>query len=156
MIGMERRKILASFIKALEESGVFKFDVNNFEDRLKLQKYVYLFSKLFEDLGYEFTLYVRGPYSRELADDYYSLNKEDIKRADPMELPLEYISFIKGKDSYWLEIAATYLSFRLGNPNKSLDDLCNLITEIKPWTKHGDVKNIASEVENFLRRIKHS
>ena len=44
----------------------------SFEDRLRLQKYVYIMERLGLDLGYSFSGYLRGPYSPDLADDYYS------------------------------------------------------------------------------------
>lgn len=36
---------------------------NNFDDRLRLQKYVYLIQRLGLSLGYRFNEYLRGPYS---------------------------------------------------------------------------------------------
>ncbi len=66
---------LARFIKALENAGVYEFRISNFDDRLKLQKIVYI-AKYFDiDLGYSFSEYLRGPYSPELADDYYKLSE---------------------------------------------------------------------------------
>ncbi|WP_221288628.1 hypothetical protein [Stygiolobus caldivivus] len=45
---------------------------NSFEDRLRLQKYVFIMEKLGLNLGYSFSEYLRGPYSPGLAMDYYS------------------------------------------------------------------------------------
>ncbi|MEM3292996.1 MAG: hypothetical protein QXO81_01345 [Metallosphaera sp.] len=50
-----------------------KLDVkNSFDDRLRLQKYVFIMEKLGLNLGYSFNEYLRGPYSPDLAMDYYS------------------------------------------------------------------------------------
>ncbi|MGC9108605.1 MAG: hypothetical protein ACP5IE_10520, partial [Infirmifilum sp.] len=51
----------------------FHLDVkNSFDDRLRLQKYVFIMEKLNLDLGYSFNMYLRGPYSPALAIDYYN------------------------------------------------------------------------------------
>ena len=78
----DRKDLLKSFISFLESSGIFEFDVEDFESRLRLQKYVYL-AKIFGfDLGYLFNLYIYGPYSSELANDYYSLKDKQSEELD--------------------------------------------------------------------------
>ncbi|MGC9107083.1 MAG: hypothetical protein ACP5IE_02690 [Infirmifilum sp.] len=51
---------------------------NSFDDRLRLQKYVFIMEKLNLNLGYSFNQYLRGPYSPALAMDYYN-NSDRIK-----------------------------------------------------------------------------
>jgi len=67
---------LVAFLKVLEERVGYKFTVEKFEDRLKLQKIVYIARYFDINMGYPFDLYLRGPYSRELADDYYFIDRE--------------------------------------------------------------------------------
>jgi len=108
---------LAKFIKALEDAGVYKFKIDSFEDRLRLQKIVYI-AKYFDiDLGYTFNEYLRGPYSPELANDYYKLNEiwnsDELKRLKPLddEKLRELIKFLKDKSTDELEGIATGLMF---------------------------------------------
>jgi len=46
-------------------------DVRNFQDRLRLQKIVCLLQGLGVPLGYKFSWYFHGPYSRDLARDMF-------------------------------------------------------------------------------------
>ena len=107
---------LKAFIKFLDAEAGFKFDVERFQHRLMLQKYVYI-AKLFGlDMGYSPEIYLRGPYSPRLAKDYYALAKTgelyegDYKRDLPELHARKYLSLIGGKDAEWLEVAATILS----------------------------------------------
>ena len=108
---------LTKFIKALEDAGVYKFKIDSFENRLKLQKIVYIAKYFGIDLGYTFNEYLRGPYSHELANDYYKLNEiwnsDELKRLKPLddEKLRELIEFLKDKSTDELEGIATGLMF---------------------------------------------
>lgn len=75
-MGDTRFDKFVAFLKALEDRIGYKFSISSFEDRLKLQKIVYIAKYFGIDLGYHFDLYIRGPYSSELADDYYKIEYE--------------------------------------------------------------------------------
>ncbi len=63
---------IAVYMRALGISP----DVDAFSDRIKIQKFAYLFEKLFpRELSYKFLFMIRGPYCRELTDDYYADKK---------------------------------------------------------------------------------
>ena len=64
---------LIAFLKALERKTGHKFNIEKLEDRLLIQKIVYIARFFGIDLGYHFDCYIRGPYSSELANDYYKL-----------------------------------------------------------------------------------
>lgn len=109
------RKLLP-FMKFLEKEAGFRFDIENFEHRLMLQKYVFI-SKFFGfNLGYSHSIYLRGPYSPALADDYYNLAdsyssyKEDYTKELKGLNAEKFLNVVEGKDAKWLEIAATILS----------------------------------------------
>ena len=108
---------LARLIKTLENSGVYKFKIDTFEDRLRLQKIVYIAKCFGIDFGYSFNENLRGPYSPGLADDYYKLNElwntDDIKNLEPLdnENVKKLIEFIKSKSTNELEGIATGLMF---------------------------------------------
>ncbi len=124
----ERRKILAGFVEALRRSIGFEFNVNRFDHRLRLQKLVYLAKTLdVPNLEYDFNLYLRGPYSPELADDYYHLDKDFKVGENYVNAFLNDPSFkklvrlVKGKDGTWLEIAATLVEL-----SKVVDNLTKI------------------------------
>jgi hypothetical protein len=56
----------------LEELGEDR-SIEGIENRLRLQKAVYLGQLFGVDLGYRYSWYVRGPYSPPLTQDYYKL-----------------------------------------------------------------------------------
>lgn len=100
---------LKAFIGFLAGRVGFTFDLKNFDHRIKLQKYVYLAREFGWNHQYRYNIYVRGPYSRNLADDYYNL-----KEVRSVDLPLMDLDSFKemviNKDTAWLEVATTLLS----------------------------------------------
>jgi len=60
--------------------------VDDFNDRLRLQKIVYLAREIGFDCGFAFDWYVRGPYSPSLTRMLYSANELGTLRIDYVEL----------------------------------------------------------------------
>jgi len=89
-------------------------NVDSFPERLKCQKLQY-FAQLFGvSPTYHFNLYLRGPYSPELAHDLYTIRDKHIKvdtcSFTPQELERRFDafkSFLQGKTIKQLELAAT-------------------------------------------------
>lgn len=114
-----------SFIKILNEEGIIKrFNINTFEHRLKLQKYMFIAKYLgISDFSeYDFNEYMRGPYSPNLADDYYEIEKKGLNINKEFDLDFyiwlknsrefkALVGLVKNKDSRWLEVAATMVDF---------------------------------------------
>jgi uncharacterized protein YwgA len=107
---------LLPFMKFLEKEAGFKFDVENFEHRLMLQKYVFISKFLGLNLGYSHSIYLRGPYSSALAYDYYKLAdyyssymRDYTKALESLDIE-KFLEVIEGKDAKWLEIASTIIS----------------------------------------------
>src|SRR6266516_1363166 len=67
---MNRQQILLAL--ALEEAGI-PVRVGQFDERLLLQKGVYLLQEAGVHLGYHYRWYLRGPYSTDLASDVFFL-----------------------------------------------------------------------------------
>ena len=72
----ESKYILAGFLKfmGLDLEKIVK---GRIENRIKAQKFVYFGEKLEVPLGYDFDIYLYGPYSSKLADDYYNISREE-------------------------------------------------------------------------------
>jgi uncharacterized protein YwgA len=66
-----RHVVLKLFVEELGQAAA----IDNFEDRKTFQKAVYLGQVAGVDLGYRYSWYLKGPYSRGLARDYYELTE---------------------------------------------------------------------------------
>jgi len=142
---LNRRKMLLSFIRMLEGEGIFKFNLDDFDSRLRLQKYVYLARPFGLRLGYGFSLYIRGPYSPDLARDYYNLPAE----GEPLPAGFkaeEFIEFVRGKDERWLEAASTLLMLAEESPD-DLEWVISRTEELKPWADEERLRGILEELK---------
>jgi len=95
-----------------------KFSMDTFNDRLQLQKFIYLLQTFDVYLGYEFNWYLRGPYCSSLAARGFSLREIYQKipeqktrfRSTVAQKKFErFRKFINGRenDTEFLEIAAS-------------------------------------------------
>jgi uncharacterized protein YwgA len=116
---------LSSFLTMLQEKINFNFNVNEFGDRLKTQKYVFLSQFFGWEHGYSYNLYIRGPYSKELADDYYRVETEyeivPFPEIAPAFYENSFIALVKDKGEEWLESATTLMSIYRYNVKPSLE-----------------------------------
>ncbi|MDI1495661.1 MAG: hypothetical protein K8823_969 [Cenarchaeum symbiont of Oopsacas minuta] len=107
----------------------YNFSMNNFDDRLKLQKIIYIIQSFGVYLGYDFSYYLRGPYCSKLAQMGFELTEvygevEDKKgrlfRDDKIEhqfkQSVKLIQELRNMDNW--EIAA---SLHLLNHSENLD-----------------------------------
>jgi uncharacterized protein YwgA len=62
-----------------------ELDLSNFNQRLILQKTVYLIQATKVDLGYTFRWYLRGPYSPGLTSDAFALKAELTQNGDELK-----------------------------------------------------------------------
>ena len=96
------------------------FSMDNFSDRLRLQKIVYLLKSKDINLGYNFGLYLYGPYSKSLTRDGFQMldlvSYGEVEKIVPSELKeifLELVNYLKKDNNHlddkWLEIIASYV-----------------------------------------------
>lgn len=106
------------FLRLLYDNGLIDCGGNprasDLKTRIKIQKFVYFAQSCFGmSFDYRHTLYIYGPYSPTLANDYFRIR--DIKDVPPGEPDSwarveEFLDFAKGhNDVDWLEIASTLL-----------------------------------------------
>ena len=116
---------LSAFVHMLKEKGIIDFNIDEFNHRLIAQKCVFLSEFFGWSHGYPYNLYIRGPYSKDLADDYYKLENaeisEPINDLEPSFNSSGFINLVSGKDEDWLESAATLMSIYCYNA-KSMND----------------------------------
>lgn len=127
--------MLASFIRFLEEKRLVKFDIDGdsdecFENRLKLQKYVYFARRFGLKLPYRHSMYLYGPYSRTLVTDCYKIARDrSLYDSAAPDLPSEFDhgSFLRSvkNDPKWLEIATTLIeqSSAIGKRDKLVENV---------------------------------
>jgi hypothetical protein len=53
-----------------------KISVDDLNDRLRLQKAIYLIQAAGADLGYRYSWYLKGPYSTALTQDYFAVAEQ--------------------------------------------------------------------------------
>lgn len=106
---------LADLVGCLKESKIIgKLEIeDDLYDRVRLQKYVHIAQHCGLDMGYDFSLYIYGPYSTDLAINYYENDVNSVP-ATSAGLPEgfdmnRYAGLVKGKGRCWLEIASTML-----------------------------------------------
>jgi hypothetical protein len=66
---MNRRQIA---LKLILDSLKISPGMSSFDERLALQKSIYLAQQMGVPLGYQFSWYLRGPYSKDLTSDAYA------------------------------------------------------------------------------------
>lgn len=118
-------------IACLKELGL-KPSVDNFQDKLVIQKVIYLLQLKGVKTGFNYGLYVRGPYSPALTKEMYAHKQEfehlktnieltQREREDIRELK-ELFDFKPGL----LEVAATYAYFAYGRKQDPLTAIKNV------------------------------
>lgn len=94
----------------MERELSWTFDVETFDDRLRMQKLVYLAGEFGLDHGYSYDMYLYGPYSPELANDYYEDEFTIPSEEEGMPPSFDLVSFldlVEDRSVKWLEHAAT-------------------------------------------------
>ena len=128
---------LAGFIKFLEGKGLVELNIVGDDDvhfinRLKLQKYTLLAKYFGMPFHYQHDIYIYGPYSRQLAKDYYSLAEENRKQYDQTSkfLPdtfreTDFLNAVHN-DPDWLEVATTFVDRRerIKERNRLIESVC--------------------------------
>lgn len=72
-------------VKLILDNLDLKFSMDTFQDRLILQKAIYLVQSVGINLGYHYSWYLKGPYSTSLAADGFSIRDELITNSDESE-----------------------------------------------------------------------
>ena len=122
-----------------------KIDSDKFEYRIKAQKLAYIIQKLVGKTMYsDFSFYIRGPYSRELAREYFEYKKDFKEGKTEVGLTNEEneeidqtIPLLKSLNQRQLEIVASLLYLQ----DKGLDEnkAENKLNELKPHLKMEEI-----------------
>lgn len=149
--GMSLDKVVAC-LKALG----FKPKVDSFEDRLIIQKAVYLLQLKGIKANFGYHLYVRGPYSKELTDQVYGNRKKieqletsaGLSSAESKNIE-EFKSLFSGLKPSILEIAATYSFFAFEQSQDAITALKN-VKRMKSFYSEAQIAVGISKAKEFL------
>ena len=107
-------------------------NMDSFEDRIRLQKIMYILKHAGFGFGYSFGWHIRGPYSPELADDGYAYkeNKEkmafsyvfSVKEKQIIDRITPISGYLKTEENSELLASLLYLSRLLGITGDKLKD----------------------------------
>lgn len=79
-------------------------------------------------------MFIRGPFSSELADDYYELDGIG-NETDVSEDVIDRLSEILKRGVPYTEAYATVLMIKTNNPSKDMDEVVGKALDIKPHLK---------------------
>ena len=108
-----------------------KLDRRKYSDRLIMQKGCYLLNTWGYGPFYRYKLFIRGPYSSELADDYYEVNDLGETTSIPEEKIAELAKILEKGDRY-VEAYATVLLVKANNPGRTNEVIFNKAVDIEP------------------------
>lgn len=147
-----------STIRVLNElSG---FELEEFDDRLRLQKLVFLAKKIGYDFGYTFSWYARGPYSPSLTRMLFSANEQNRLNRDDVELNDYEIEVVDALRTFLnddienpraLELLASVWYF-LRNRRYSPEERNALIATIlqrKPQFERDEVEEAVNRIQRY-------
>lgn len=125
----------------MERATGRRFDPRTFAGRLRIQKAVYLLKALGHPVArhYCYNMYLRGPYSPQLTQDYYRLVETDVRPEDvgidPRMLSVVNDA-VRAGDSF-LEAAATVHSiYKTNAPVGDREDILRMARSLKPQLSH--------------------
>ena len=137
---LTERKSVADVLEALDNRKVC---VDEFNDRLKNQKIIYLLQEYGLKLGYTYSWYLYGPYCKEVTKDTYG-EAEESATSDLSDSEKIKIRAFKNKfgdnldDPEWLEVAASLMYLQkkkyLGQKLAAIKD--DLIDDMAFGLKH--------------------
>lgn len=141
MVGrqMGNQERLWGILKRLSAETRRRFDAGEFNARFRIQKSVYLLQamKYPDASGYRYNMYLRGPYSPDLAKDYYAIDSWPRPRQDainPAEIPTTVLQTIKDafdQPEYFVETVVTLL-FIMKTKGTNKSNTFDIARRLKP------------------------
>lgn len=133
----------------------YKFSMDEFDDRLRLQKTVYFLQAFGINRGYQFGWYLRGPYCSLVAIDGFDLRgvyseipdgKTVFTTQKANESFRRFCTFVRGKSTAYLEIASTIHHLRQSGTGGSEDRIKKTVEQKRPEFTLGQVERAWSDM----------
>jgi uncharacterized protein YwgA len=125
----------------LEEATGRRFDPRSFAGRLRIQKAIYLLRSMGHPVArhYSYNMYLRGPYSPQLTQDYYRLMETDVRPSD-VEIDPDMLSVVNDAvgmgDSFLEAVATVHSIYKTNAPMGNREDILRMARSIKPQLHH--------------------
>lgn len=129
--------------------------IEEFEDRLRIQKIICLLELKGIQMGFNYGLYVRGPYSPDLAKEMYRRLSEferlhtSVRLSSREEKVVNELKQLFEMKSSFLEIAATYGFLVKRERNDSIAAVKN-VKKLKPFYSEAQIAVGISRAKQFL------
>lgn len=129
----------------------YEFSMDEFDDRMRLQKTVYLLQAFGINRGYQFGWYLRGPYCSLAAMDGFDLRGVYSEIPDGRtvfttqkanEAFDRFCSFVRDKNTAYLEIAASIHHLRQSGTGGSDDRIKRTVGQKRPEFTQGQVEQV--------------
>jgi len=122
----------------------------NFLSRLRVQKASYLLRYLgvHPFTKYDFSLYIHGPYSTELAREYYSEKSEEATVPEIDNDTLELLKWFMDHNDRWLEIATSILMIREQYTKIKDREVLSILKLSKPWLSEDEFREVYRELKS--------
>lgn len=146
---------LAKAIAFFKAVGFERLSLNSFSDKVIAQKVIYLLQLKGVKLDFNYNLYLRGPYSPELAKEMYAHQSKVEKLETTITLSArENAEAREFKETFGLkpsilEAAATYSYFRSAEGQSALDALKNTKKQ-KPFLSETQIALGTNGAKRFL------
>ena len=136
-----RQALLAGVLRRIG-----RFSLDKFQDRLRLQKTVYLMQAFGIYLGYNFNWYLYGPYSPALARDAFDVLPLSARfeplffREEPTEERFKrFIEFLgdQKNDPQWLELVGSLHMLNRFHGEKGKNEIFRKMAEKQPYLSEG-------------------
>lgn len=123
-------------ICAVEKAIGRNLDVRAFSDCLAMQKGCYILNSWGYEPKYRFSMYIRGPYSSDLADDYYEMGGNVEKSTRILDEDIDRLRSIFERGLDYVEAYATVLLIKESNSNASNGSIKDKAINLKPHLKN--------------------
>ena len=107
-------------------------DISSMEGRLTLQRGCYILNSRGCGPFYDYDVYIRGPYSRELADDIWELGEIPSGGTGLPEAEVSVLMGLFRRGPSYVEAYATTLLLVRMNPGVARHKIAERATELKP------------------------
>ena len=141
--------IIAAVAKAMNKK---KFNLKSFNDRLMIQKGCFLLNLMEVGPKYKFSMYLKGPYSRELAEDYFMLGKNISYETDVPEKDINELSEIMGRGPKFVVAYTTIILMAGYRKDMKEDELADFVANLEPHIEREIVKE-ASEYRKIAASV---
>ena len=125
-------KDVRNLTAAVSRAAGHELDMDEFDDRLAIQKGCYILNSWGYGPIYRYRMFVKGPYSSELADDCLELGADGSYPTDVPPDAIERLSEIFGKGDPYAEAYSVVMLIMANNPDLPAREVRQMAIDVKP------------------------